>query len=486
MEKGKKYLVVIPFVLLMLCFSCDRSAEQVGIAMDRPNIVFIMVDDLGKEWVSCYGADSISTPNVDLLAAQGTRFDNVYCMPQCTPTRLTFLTGQYPYGHGWVNHWDVPRWGGGAHYDERENPCLPLKISEAGYAACAAGKWQIDDFRVEPDALSRIGFDDWCMWTGYESRVPASAERYHDPYLYTKDGSKTYEGQFGPDIINQFVCDYIGDHKDEPFFVYYPMMLTHGPLVQPPGSNASSKIGLHKSMVSYTDMLLGKVMATLDENGLTENTLLIWTTDNGTARGITGHIDGVAVQGGKGNTSEPGINVPFVARWPKHLAANTHSQALIDFTDFFPTFLELMQGKDQLGVSAGHGSSFADVLKGETSESQRDWIMSMGGGNFASLTEAGVENQYVYRDRVLRDHRYKLYIDTQGEPAHLFDLQTDPHEQEDILGTQDADAERSIRVFQEAIDHMPNRDSDPRYQPNPAQAWDVDVTQESQVWKKTQ
>ena len=97
-------------ILLVVCalIGCESNTYDIG----RPNIVFILVDDLGKEWVSSYGAEDILTPNIDSLAKSGIRFNNVYSMPQCTPTRVTLLTGQYPYKHGWVNHWDVPRWGG--------------------------------------------------------------------------------------------------------------------------------------------------------------------------------------------------------------------------------------------------------------------------------------------------------------------------------------------------------------------------------------
>lgn len=92
-------------------------------------------------------------PYIDRLAQSGIRFENAYSMPQCTPSRVTLLTGQYPFRHGWVNHWDVPRWGSGCHFDPEQNPCFPLLLRQAGYASAAAGKWQIDDFRVEPEAL---------------------------------------------------------------------------------------------------------------------------------------------------------------------------------------------------------------------------------------------------------------------------------------------------------------------------------------------
>ncbi len=213
------------------------------------------MDDLGKEWVSAYGAEDIQTPNVDALAESGLKFHNAYSMPQCTPTRLTFLTRQYPFRHGWVNHWDVPRWGGGAHYDETINPSIGKEMKKAGYTTCIAGKWQIDDFRVEPDALSRNGFDEYCMWTGYETGIPASGERYQDPYIFTKEGSRTYPGEFGPDVFKDFIIDFIKQPKQEPFFVYFPMVLTHTPFVNTPDEVADSKLGKHKAMVRYADKI---------------------------------------------------------------------------------------------------------------------------------------------------------------------------------------------------------------------------------------
>ena len=135
-------------------------------AADPPNILFIMVDDLGPEWISSYGAELIKTPRIDKLASGGMSFQNAYSMPQCTPTRATLLTGQYPFRHGWCNHWDVPRWGAGCHFDWKHNTSFATVLKPAGYVSCVVGKWQINDFRVQPLALKNHGFDHWCMWTG--------------------------------------------------------------------------------------------------------------------------------------------------------------------------------------------------------------------------------------------------------------------------------------------------------------------------------
>ena len=174
--RSARYLLFIPLWTISFFFMGCSSDEEVEAS--KPNILFILVDDLGKEWVSAYGGENIETPNIDQLASGGMQFSNAYVMPQCTPTRLSFLTGQYPYRHGWVNHWDVPRWGGGCHYDWNRNPCISLVMKEAGYKSAIAGKWQINDFRVQPEAMLEIGFDDYCMWTGGEGNNPPSDERF--------------------------------------------------------------------------------------------------------------------------------------------------------------------------------------------------------------------------------------------------------------------------------------------------------------------
>src|SRR5690606_6178579 len=115
------------FIALFL-FSCGGTVKTKVGSERPPNILFILVDDLGKEWISSYGAEDIITPNIDALAKSGMQFNNVYSMPQCTPTRIALLTGQYPFRNGWVNHWDVPRWGGGAHFDETVNPSLVKEL----------------------------------------------------------------------------------------------------------------------------------------------------------------------------------------------------------------------------------------------------------------------------------------------------------------------------------------------------------------------
>jgi arylsulfatase A-like enzyme len=450
---------------------------------EKPNIVFILVDDLGKEWISAYGAEDIETPHIDALAASGIKFTNVYSMPQCTPTRVTLLTGQYPFRHGWVNHWDVPRWGGGAHFDESMNPSLGIEMRKAGYRNFIAGKWQIDDFRVEPAALKNNGFDEFCMWTGYETGIPASANRYHDPYLFTSGSAKTYNDKFGPDVLTKSIVDFIKKRGTQPFFVYYPMVLTHTPFVNTPDEEAEDKLGKHKAMVRYADKLTGRIVKALQESEQLENTIIIWTTDNGTTGQISGHYQGRLVKGGKSKLKESGIAAPFIVSWKGHISAGQVSDALIDFTDIYPTFIDIAGGILQNEVEID-GQSFKDVIFNNSVKSKRSYIIGMGGGNHARLTDKGVENQYRYRDRVIRNERYKLYIGTDRSPQKFIDLLNDPKEEVNLIGQLSEDERKTFDVLLDVIEKQPIRDADPKYMPNPAQEWDVEVTAKSQIWKQ--
>jgi len=455
--------LLIRFVFLQLCVTSVVFAQ-------RPNIIFAMVDDLGKEWISCYGAEEIQTPHIDQLAQCGLRFENAYSMPQCTPTRASLLTGQYPFRHGWVNHWDVPRWGRGCHFDPVANPSIARVLKNAGYQTCVAGKWQINDFRIQPRILNQLGFDQFMMWTGFEAGNPPSAQRYWDPYLFTKEGSKTYTGEFGPDLCNKFILDFIDQQsKDEPFFVYYPMILTHGPLTTTPHQPNASKAEQFRAMVEYMDILMGRILQKLDESGLRQNTIVVWTTDNGTG-GFSNRLNGRRVSGAKGKTLENGTCQPFIVSCPGIVPEGQTTDALTDFTDLLPTFAEIAKAQ----LPKGHlldGQSLASVYLGKALDGPRKWIMSMGGGPGTYNDEGRVINLRTYRDRVIRDKRYKLYVENDRSSVKLVDLKEDPDELTNCLDDPEL---IEVRKQLEAVEKsFPPQDASPRYTPLPAQKWDL-------------
>lgn len=473
-----RFLLTVSILLVSVIPSFAKRGD------DRPNILVILLDDLGKEWVSSFGAEGIETPQVDQLAKTGIKFNNFYVMPQCTPTRVTFMTGQYPFRHGWVNHWDVPRWGGGAHYDYERNPSIARVLKDAGYATAVAGKWQINDFRVQPKAMEEMGFDAYCMWTGYEGENPPSSKRYWNPYIHTKEGSKTYEGAFGDAVFTDFLIDFMGKHKDQPMFLYFPMCLPHGPLVPTPNElEVKSRMEKHRAMVRYADFLTGRLVKALDDLDIRDETIIIWTTDNGTSGEISGKLDGRKVKGGKSRSSEAGVCVPMIVNSPGRVPGGRESEALLTIADFLPAFASIA------GVSLGHefthdGKDGSKALLGQAEESPHSWILAMGGKNEAKLTDKGVENAYVFRDRVLRTERFKLYVDTKRKPAKLIDLKNDPDEKKNLLSSEDQDAQAALNFLVTQIKDFPERDSDPIYKPLSKQPWDLPIETESEVWKK--
>jgi len=460
--------------LLLLLFASILISQSFADEKRPPNIVFIMVDDLGKDWIGCYGADNIETPHIDALADHGMKFHNVYSMPQCTPTRTTLLTGQYPYRTGWTNHWDVPRWGVG-YFDWEKNTSFPQLLQKVGYKTAIAGKWQINDFRIEPEALKKHGFDDWCVWTGYESGNKPSAERYWDPYIHTQSGSKTYQGKFGPDLYCDFLVEFIQKNRDQPHMIYFPMALTHGPLVHTPDEpNASSKDDKQKAMVRYTDKLVGRIVKAYDDLGLRKETVLIFTTDNGSGGGERGTINGVQPTGGKASNFEGGVCEPFIVSQPGTIEACVETDALVDFSDLLPTFCELAGAKIP-GDLTIDGKSFAPLIKGEANDSPRDWILAMGHG--PGIRDAdGVRGRTDYMNRVLRDKHYKVWTDDHGKIIKLFDLQKDPAESRNLIAEPPPAAKASLSKFQKVLSEMPAKDARPKYRPRNSLPWDRPIT----------
>jgi arylsulfatase A-like enzyme len=439
-----------------------------GAKLDKPNLVFIMVDDMGKAPVGCYtGAKEDSlTPHIDRLAAGGMKFHNFYSMPQCTPTRVALLSGQYPFNNGWVNHYDVPRWNLKG-FSPKVYPCIGNVMKSAGYATCIAGKWQISDFRREPRILNDCGFDEFCIWTGAESGVAASNYRYWNAYLHTSKGSSAYKDSFGPDVCNDFLAKFVHDHKDEPFFIYYPMILVHGPLEESPleragkrppreqifpGSN-KGKRGRKRgktASVYYMDHLVGRLVAALDEAGVRENTIVIWTTDNGPR---------------KGQTVEAGVCQPFVANGPGIVPTKFETDALVDITDMLPTFAELGGAKLPADQTLD-GKSFAPLLLGKAKDSDRQWIAALGGGACLRERSSGApvpgRNTTQYRDRVVRDKHYKLYIGKDRQPKQLVRI-TDGAEGPNIIESKRPADQAALKKLSKVAASFPAKDSNPRY-----------------------
>ena len=348
-------------------------------------------------------------------------------------------------------------------------------MKSAGYSTAIAGKWQINDFRVQPQVLKEHGFDSWCMWTGFESQNRPSAERYWNPYIYTNTTpSKTYQASFGPDLYADHLIQFMKRNRDQPMMIYFPMALTHGPLVHTPAEpKITSKLDKHKAMVRYTDHLVGKLVAALEELKIRERTVIVFTTDNGTGKSFTGKMNGRSVRGGKASLTENGPRQPFIVNCPGWVPSGKTTDALIDFTDLLPTFAEL-GGAELPPDLVVDGHSLAPVILGKTDDGPRDWIMAMGFGA-AKLDSQGVRPRQLYTDRVVRDKRHKVFV-INGQITRLHDLQEDPGEQTNLIDSPQPEHRVALAKLSAVVAGFPKRDGRPRYDPTPAQPWDKKST----------
>jgi len=382
----------------ILCLFALAVTGQFAFAAERkPNVILIMADDFGYECVGCNGG-GYKTPNLDALAAGGVRFTHAYATPLCTPSRTQIMTGRY-------NFRNYVRFG---EFDFKERTFAHV-LKGTGYATFIAGKWQLAGGLKGPN---EAGFDEYCLWQIYSAD---KGSRYDNPKIHANGKLLSgLEKKYGPDVFREHVEEFIGRHKEKPFFVYWPMVLTHAPFEPTPDSKPGKKAGnaCFPDMVEYLDKNVGKLIAHLDKLGLRDNTLILFTGDNGTGKPITSKLDGKDVKGDKGNTTTLGTHTPLIASWPGVAAKGKVCNDLVDFTDVLPTLAAVGGGELPKGVTID-GRSFLPQIKGEKG-SPREWIF------------CHYEPRHGKNDREVRyaqDQRYKLYQD-----KRMFDLQNDPLE----------------------------------------------------------
>jgi len=397
-------------------------------AADRPNIVLILADDLGYETIGANGGTSYRTPELDALAAGGVRFEHCYAQPLCTPTRVQLMTGAY-------NVRNYVAFG-------RMDPSLVTfgnLFRRAGYATGIAGKWQLG---AERDLPAKFGFDESCLWQ-HTRRPP----RYANPGLEVGGVEKDFTGgEYGPDLVNAWALDFIERHRDGPFFLYYPMLLTHAPYQPTPDSRAwdpkargeeVNRSPKHfADMVAYMDKLIGRLVARLDSLGVRRKTLLLFLGDNGTGAGTRSLMGERTVVGGKGKTTDAGMHVPLIASWPGTIAAGKVCADLVDTTDFLPTLCEAagVAAPAELKVD---GRSFLPQLRGEKG-TPREWIYSW----YSPRGEPPIEFAFT--------RRFKLY-----RGGRLFDLQADPDEKRPLTAAEaTGEAAGAARLLQSALDRF--------------------------------
>ncbi len=365
----KKAISILSFLLLAFL-----NFASFGQSQRKPNIILIMADDLGYETIGCNGNDDKLTPNIDALAKSGMLFENCHSMPLCTPSRVQLMTGKY-------NNRNYIGFG----LLDPSQTTFAHALQNQGYKTCIAGKWQLYGNEKQFELAGGLkgsmpqnaGFDNFLVW-----QVDKLGSRYQDPTVYTDERkSVTLKGKYGDEEFTSYIEKFIENNKDTSFMVYYPMCLTHDPFVPTPfsadykdfpSSTEKSSPRYYTDMLRYQDYLVGRIVKKIDKLGLRDNTIIIYTGDNGTSPQIISNFKGGKIQGNKGQTNYRGTHVPLVINWGKTIKAGSINKSLIDFTDFFPTLLNLAGTADTAGDKLD-GKSFYPQLKGNTSD-QRDWI----------------------------------------------------------------------------------------------------------------
>lgn len=380
----------------------------------KPNIVFILADDLGIDGVSCYGADKRKTPNIDQLAASGTRFQTCYAAPLCGPSRCLLMTGRYAFRTGGISNqsWS-PRGPGAKSVDE--NPMAKL-LKQGGYATGMAGKW-----RQVGGTPREWGFDE------YITDPTAGGWFWQTKHLKNGTEVTVPEGTYAGDVVHEFALDFIRRNKEKPFFFYYSMHHVHGPILKTPDTAKAGTPDLYADNIAYMDKQVGAVVTELEKLGLREKTLVIFSADNGTALTYPAPLGGRMINGKKASMLEGGSRVPFIASWPGTTPAGKVSQDIVSFADPHATFLDLAGVKAPEGFKLD-GRSLAPQLRGEKG-TPREWAYVQLGAKWF-VREAG----------------WKM-----NESHELFDMSDAPFVEKPVATGADTDASKAARARLTAV-----------------------------------
>lgn len=417
----------------------------VGAENEKPNIILILTDDLGYGDLSCQGGKDILTPNIDKLFKQGIRFSNFYSNSTVSsPTRASLITGRYPdlVGvPGVIRTKPEDNWG----YLSGDAPTLPSLLKKAGYKTAIIGKWHLG--LDSPNLPNERGFDFFHGFLGDMMDDYYTHLRHGQNYMRLNNNEIQPEGH-ATDIFTNWTIEYIKKHKNEkaknPFFLYLAYNAPHFP-IQPPTSwidkvkkrevNISDKRATNVALVEHLDYNIGKIINVLEEKGLLNNTIIIFSSDNG------GHLPSAAsngtLRGGKQDMYEGGIKVPTCFVWKKHIPSNSETSILSLTMDIYPTLCEIA------GVNISHqidGASFLPAIlsKDETQFKDREvYFMRREGGVYGGLCYY-----------CIRKGDYKLIQNTPFEDFQLYDISKDPHEENMITDKPDIFKEMRYRLSQ--------------------------------------
>jgi arylsulfatase A len=365
-------------------------------ANNKPNIIFILGDDVGYEIPTCNGGTSYSTPNIDKLASEGMRFTQCRSAPLCSPSRFMILTGKY-------NFRNYTTWG---KMDLGQRTIGNL-LKDAGYVTCYAGKWQLDG---GDKSIKTFGFDNYSVWLPFY-QCPEGI-RYKSAPIYENGNflpqSQT-DNKYSEDHFTDYILNFIDSNKSNAFFIYYSMILCHkefSPTPDDAGYAAWQSIEGNNdkkyfpSMVKYMDKKIGIILDKIKSAGLEKNTIVFYVGDNGTQKEITSGYLNDSITGAKSESLEYGIHVPLICKWPDVIAPGKVNNDIVDFTDILPTMADIADISVLQKYKPVDGFSFYKALN-DVNNDARSW-------SFCHYYPR-MCGKYIGLERWAQDTAYKLY-----------------------------------------------------------------------------
>lgn len=420
-------------IALVLAGLLPPAFSAFSAAPEKPNLILILADDLSANALPDWGADGVETPALSKLAAEGMRFTHCYSPSLCMPSRVELLTGKYSY-RSYLGRGNL----------SADEPNIASELRKTGYATCQIEKWHlnINNGAMPPAA----GFDEY-----YHTKL---AHNYFDPVFDVNGEEKSYPGDYGPKIGQEFAFDFIERHREQPFFLYYAMHLPHAPYHVPPGfEETDDKDLMYSQMIEHMDAFIGELVGYLEGKQLRERTLILFVGDNGTPKDITYRTGGERVRGGKTSLLDGGTHVPMIVSWPGTAPSGVVTDNLIDFADFLPTAMKLAGLKTPRGGEFD-GRSFHRQLLGDPDAPVRDWAFKFGVKNGGGEEPGGPLHGYWARTQ-----QWKLWDD-----GRFFDITKDPREESPIAaGEAGENSEAARAMLQKALDESGAAEATKRY-----------------------
>ncbi|MFC1652208.1 sulfatase-like hydrolase/transferase [Planctomycetota bacterium] len=326
----KKHFTHLLIFLLLSMLSYDVDGKSTEVRGTTPNIVFILADDQGYGDLSCYGSTTIKTPHIDSLCEQGMKFESFYVHNRCSPTRAAFMTGCHAQR---VDIGKVIYYRDQSGLNSNEITIAEL-LQQAGYATGIIGKWHLGEWpRFNP---VHHGFDYFFGYFDDNGKGRAIFENTKKVADVDKKNDRFSSKAFLPAGLK-----FIRKHKDQPFFLYYASNIPHAKWLPHADFKGTSQQGAYGDCVQQLDWEFGELLKEFDSLGLTENTLVIYASDNGPQLNQEGHGSTGVLRDGKWTNFEGGIRVPCLMRWPGKIPAGSTNYEIAGIMDMLPTFCEL-------------------------------------------------------------------------------------------------------------------------------------------------